>query len=139
MVGPHERPINSKCKIVTEMDTASSNKNVTSVPDSNALILQELKNLSSRMTVMEQKVNDKDSCLVSPSIKSSVSNPQEEDDGYVLPSISTLKQFKQIQRQVDDRVKQLQAMNEQGKFKSQRGGTKLYMSKKRSHGPITMS
>ena len=122
--GAHERPINSKCKIVTEMDTASSNETVTSVPDSNVLILQELKNLSSRMTVMEQKVNDRDSCLASPSIKSSVSNPQEEDDEYVLPSISTLKQSKQIQRQVDDRVKQLQAMNEQGKFKSQRGGGK---------------
>ena len=120
--GAHERPINSKCKVVTEMDTASSNENITNVPDSNALILQELKNLSSRMTVMEQKVNDRDSCMVSSSVKSSVSNPQEEDDEYVLPSISTLKQSKQIQKQVDDRVKQLQAMNEQGKFKSQRGG-----------------
>ena len=45
--GAHERPINSKCKVVTEMDIASSNKNVTNIPDSNALILQELKNLSS--------------------------------------------------------------------------------------------
>ena len=115
------------------MDTASSNENVTSVPDSNTLILQELKNLSSRMTVMEQKVNDRDSCLVSPSIKSSVSNRQEEDDEYVLPSISTLKQSKQIQRQVDDRVKQLQAMNEQGKFKSQ-GGERNCICQKR--GPM---
>ena len=101
---------------------ASSNENVTNVPDSNALILQELKNLSSRMTVMEEKVNDRDSHIGSPSVRSSVSNHQEEDDEYVLPSISTLKQSKQIQKQVDDRVKQLQAMNEQGKFKSQRGG-----------------
>ena len=125
--GVHERPINSKCKVVTEMDIASSNENVTNTPDSNALILQELKNLSSRMTVMEQKVNDRDSYVASPSVKSSINNSQEEDDDYVLPSISTLKQSKQIQKQVDDRVKQLQAMNEQGKFKSQRGGTKPYM------------
>ena len=79
------------------------------------------------MTVMEQKVNDRDSYVVSPSVKSSVNSSQEEDDDYVLPSISTLKQSKQIQKQLDDRVKQLQAMNEQGKFKSQRGGTKPYM------------
>ena len=92
--GVHERPINSKCKVVTEMGTASSNENITNVPDSNALILQELKNFSSRMTVMEQKVNDRDSCMASPSVRSSVSNPQEEDDEYVLPSISTLKQSK---------------------------------------------
>ena len=122
------------------MYTTSSNENIMNVPDSNVLILQELKNLSSRMMVMEQKVNDKDSYMTSPSVKSSVSNPQEEDDEYVLPSISTLKQSKQIQKQVDDRVKQLEAMNEQGKFKSQRGGgMKLYMSKKRYPGPITMS
>ena len=120
--GAHERPINSKCKVVTEMDIASSNENVTNIPDSNALILQELKKLSSRMSVMEQKVNDRDSYVASPSIKSSVNNSQEEDDDYVLPSISTLKQSKQIQKQVDDRVKQLQAMNEQGKLRSQRGG-----------------
>ena len=125
--GAHERPINSKCKVVAEMDIASSNENVMNIPDSNTLILQELKNLSSRMTVMEQKVNDRDSYVASPSVKSSVNNSQEEDDDYVLPSISTLKQSKQIQKQVDDRVKQLQAMNEQGKFKSQRGGTKPYM------------
>ena len=128
--GAHERPINSKCKVVTEMDTASSNENIVNVPDSNALILQELKNLSSRMAVMEQKVNDKDSCIVSPSIRCSVSSPQEEDDEYVLPSISTLKQSKQIQKQVDDRVKQLHAMNEQGKFKSQRGGDETVYVKK---------
>ena len=128
--GAHERPINSKCN--------SSNKNVMNVPDSNALILQELKNLSSRTTVMEQKVNDRESHIVSPSGRSIFSNPQEDDD-YVLPSISTLKQSKQIQKQVDDRVKQLQAMNEQGTFKSQRWGMKPYMSRKRSPGPITMS
>ena len=128
--GAHERPINSKCKVVTEMDMASSNENVTNVPDSNALILQELKNLSSRMTVMEQKVNDRDSHIGSPSVRSSFSNHQEEDDEYVLPSISTLKQSKQIQKQVDDRVKQLQAMNEQGKFKSQRGGNETVYVKK---------
>ena len=91
------------------------------------------------MSVMEQKVNDRDSYVASPSVKSSVNNSQEEDDDYVLPSISTLKQSKQIQKQVDDRVKQLQAMNEQGKFKSQRGGDETVYVKKRSPGPITMS
>ena len=92
------------------------------------------------MTAMEQKVNEKDSYIASPSVRSSISNPQEEDDDLVLPSIATLKQSQQIQKQVDDRVKQLQAMNEQGKFKSQRGErVKLYMLRKRSPGPSIMS
>ena len=128
--GAHERPINSKCKVVIEKDIASINENVTNASDSNALILQELKNLSSRMMAMEQKVNEKDSHITSPSVRSSVSTPQEEDDDLVLPSIATLRQSQQIQKQVDDRVKQLQAMNEQGKFKSQRGGSETVYVKK---------
>ena len=128
--GAHERPINSKCKVVVEKDIASTYENVTNTSDSSALILQELKNFSSRMTATEQKVNEKDSYVASPSVRSRVSNPQEEDDDLVLHSIATLKQSQQIQKQVDDRVKQLQAMNEQGKFKSQRGGSETVYVKK---------
>ena len=128
--GVHERPINSKCKVVIEKYTASINENVTNVPESNAVILQELKNLSNHMTAIEQKVNEKDSNSTSPSVRSSVSHPLGEDDDLGLPSIATLRLSKQIQKQVDNRVKQLQAMNEQGKFKSQRGGSETVYIKK---------
>ena len=104
--GVHERPINSKCKNVIEKDIASINESEMSIQDSNALILQELKSLSSLLAVMEKKVQDKDLQQTSPSVKSSIS-----------------KQSHQIQKQVDERVKQLQTINEQGKFKSQRGGS----------------
>ena len=128
--GVHERPINSKCKNVIEMDTASITQSEMSIQDSNALILQELKSLSSRMAVMEKKVQDKDLQQTSPSIKSSVSQIQDSEDEFLLPSISTLKQSQQIQKQVDERVKQLQTINEQGKFKSQRGGSETVYVKK---------
>ena len=42
--GVHERPINSKCKVV-EKHIASTNENVMNASDSNVLILQELKEL----------------------------------------------------------------------------------------------
>ena len=128
--GVHERPINSKCRNIIEKDTASISESEMSIQDSNALILQELKSLSSRMAVMEKKAQDKDSQQTSPSVKSSVSLVQDTEDDFLLPSISTLKQSHQIQRQVDERVKQLQTINEQGKFKSQRGGSETVYVKK---------
>ena len=85
--GVHERPINSKCKNVEEMDTASITQSEMSIQDSNALILQELKSLSSRMAVMEKKVQDKDLQQTSPSVKSSVSQIQGTEDEFLLPSL----------------------------------------------------
>ena len=128
--GVHERLINSKCKNVIEKDTASISESEMSIQDSNALILQELKSLSSRMAVMQKKVQDKDSQQTSPIVKSSVSQIQDTEDDFLLPSISMLKQSHQIQRQVDERVKQLQTINEQGKFKSQTGGSETVYVKK---------
>ena len=128
--GVHERPINSKCKNIIEKDIASINESEMTTQDSNALILQELKNLSSRMAAMEKKVQDKDSQQASPSVRSSVSRTSDTEDEFLLPSIATLKQSHQIQRQVDERVKQLQTINEQGKFKSQRGGSETVYVKK---------
>ena len=82
------------------------------------------------MAVMEKKVHDKDLQHTSPSVKSTVSQIQDTEDEFLLPSISTLKQSQQIQKQVDERVKQLQTINEQGKFKSQRGGSETVYVKK---------
>ena len=133
--GVHERPINSKCKNIIEKDIASINESEMTTQDSNALILQELKSLSSRMAAMEKKVQDKDSHQPSPSVRSSVSRTSDTEDKFLLPSISTLKQSHQIQRQGDERVKQLQTINEQGKFKSQRGGSETVYVKKSPLAP----
>ena len=50
-----------------------------------------------------------------------VSTSQADAD-LILPSLSGLKNSRQLQSQVDRRLQELQAINMQGKFKSQGGG-----------------
>ena len=46
------------------------------------------------------------------------------EDDLILPTLSTLRQSRSIQEQVDTRIKELQAVDkDKGKFKSQRGGS----------------
>ena len=132
--GSHSRPINSKCKL----EGQNSNVNEASAfpMDTNTLILQELKSLSGRMAEMERKV---DGTVHSPasSVASSSKAPtpaedseEEEEDELILPSIKSLQQSKRMQAQVDQRIQQLKDLNEQGKFKSQRGGKDTVWVKK---------
>ena len=87
------------------------------------------------MAAMEWKV---DGSVLSPSssqASSSKSTPaaedsEEDDDELILPSIKSLQQSKHMQSQVDHRIKQLKDLNEQGKFKSQRGGKDTVWVKK---------
>ena len=56
--GVHERPINSKCKMNNTLDKNNDQDLVLKDSnDTNALILNKLKNLSSSMTAMESKVD----------------------------------------------------------------------------------
>ena len=51
-----------------------------------------------------------------------LASTSEED--LILPTLSTLRQSRSIQEQVDTQIKELQAVDkEKGKFKSQRGGS----------------
>ena len=123
--GSHPRPINSKCKI--EMQNNDLNEASADAMDTNSLILQELKSLSGRMAEMERKVNGAVHSPGSSSASSRKTTPpaedsEEEDDELILPSIKSLQQSKRMQAQVDQRIQQLKDLNEQGKFKSQRGG-----------------
>ena len=93
------------------------------VNDTNVLILNELKSLSSRMTAMENKVAG---AGVSPhrthsSTKSRTDNDSDKGE-LIFPSLPALKQSKSMQQQVDKQIRQLAKINEQGKFRSQRGG-----------------
>ena len=135
--GSHPRPINSKCKLESQNNEVNEASAYTM--DTNSLILQELKSLSGRMAEMERKV---DGTVHSPasSVASTSKAPtpaddsEEEDDELILPSIKSLQQSKRMQAQVDQRIQQLKDLNEQGKFKSQRGGKDTVWVKKR--GPL---
>ena len=102
-------------------------------------ILNELKNLSGRMSVMENRMETFSATTSSParssySQKSSPStqggstplpkdSASSSDEDLVLPTLATLRQSRSIQEQVDTRIKELQAVDkDKGKFKSQRGG-----------------
>ena len=123
--GIHERPINSKCKMNNTLDKNNDQDLVLKDSnDTNALILNELKNLSSRMTAMESKV---DGASYSPhrshtSTRHTTAEDNSDDDDLVFPTVPALKQSKSMQQQVDERIRQLVKINEQGKFRSQRGG-----------------
>ena len=46
----------------------------------------------------------------------------DAEDDAIMPSMKFLKTSKNIQQAVDHKLIELAALNEQGKFKSQRGG-----------------
>ena len=102
------------------------------------------KSLSGRMAEMERKVDGTGrryspaSSVASSSKAPTPAEDSEEDDELILPSIKSLQQSKRMQAQVDQRIQQLKDLNEQGKFKSQRGGKDTVWVKKRSPGPITL-
>ena len=78
--------------------------------DINKPIFDKLNSLSGRMTVMEQKVENRDKAhnkgqLHSPnSTSSSQSTKSQEEDALVMPTLSALRQSWQLQSQVDQRL-----------------------------------
>ena len=117
--GFHPRPINRNCK-EPKVDTEAASM------DTNSQILHELKNLSSRMAKIEDKVqefDDKRSPARSTATVCSKSRDDDLDDDLVLPSMASLQSSKRIQSEVDARIKELQQISDKGKCKSQRGGS----------------
>ena len=112
--------------------------------DMNSQILKELKNLSGRMTQMEDRMEALGSTSSSP-VKSHTSSlsPQKSpltiqrsrpsigspDQDLLLPTLATLRQSRTIQNQVDTHIRELQGI-EKGKFKSQRGRSETIWVKK---------
>ena len=56
MHGTHERPINSKCKVIigSDSDSDTAEVNTSDSQATNQLIFQKLKNLNGRMAEMEE-------------------------------------------------------------------------------------
>ena len=111
--------------------------------DTNSQILQELKNPSGRMTQMEDKMEALGSTISSPArSKTSIMSPQRSpavsqrspamrspEQDLLVPTLSTLRQSRALQEQVDTRIRELQGLDK-GKFKSQRGGCETVWVKK---------
>ena len=128
----HARPINRNCKEAkaSVMDPEEA---------TNSLILKELKNLTSRMSQMEDKVQSLEvsrspstsSRVRSPASSMSSRRPQEDqEEDLILPSLHSLRTSKDIQDQVDARIRDLQTATEKGKSKSQRGGSETVYVKR---------
>ena len=130
--GNHARPINGNCKearsSVMEPEEAT-----------NSLILKELKNLNSRMSQMEDKIQSLEGNR-STSVTSSGRSPassvssrrqqEDQDEDLILPSLHSLRTSREIQDQVDARIRDIQTAPEKGKLKSQRGGSETVYVKR---------
>ena len=137
----HARPINHNCK-------ESKASGMEPKSDTNSLILKELKTLGSGMTQMESKVQSlevsrsRSTSASSRSLVSSVSSrrPHEDpDEDLMLPSLYSLHTSRDIQEQVDARIRDLQTATDKGKLKSQRGGSETVFVKKEVPRPQTLS
>ena len=121
----HERPINSKCQYIKESDRSEQDIESTSDQmDISKQILNELKQINGHIAKVEETVEnqDKGHSNSPKSVASSTTTASQKDGDLILPSLSGLRQSRQLQTKVDQRLQELQAINLQGKFKSQRGG-----------------
>ena len=121
--GFHPRPINRNCK----------EQKAKEVPvDTNTQILHELKNLSSRMATIEDRVqewDDRRSPAKSTATGSTAGRTDDLEEDLVLPSITNWQGSSRMQAEVDSRIKELQKITEKGKCKSQRGGNETVFVK----------
>ena len=131
----HQRPINSKCTRVIDSEPEDG-ISITSAgqSDINLQILSELKSLSGRMQAMEERVDkvEKPQATSKPAESTATASNTASStvSDSVIPTMDFLRASDSIQARVDDRIKELQAMHPQGKFKSQRGSSDTYWCKK---------
>ena len=120
----HERPINSKCTRNNASDLVDNSINIDSEQnDINLQILQELKSLSGRMMVVEQKVDTTAPKPSKPPQKqlqeTSYSEEDEDDaDDVVTPSFEGLKRSAHIWAKVEERPTELHTLQTKRKFRS---------------------
>ena len=129
----HQRPINSKFTRIVDSEPEDGNS-ITSAgqSDINLQILNELKSLNGRMSAMEERVGkvEKPSTQSNPVGAGTSATASATASDSVIPSLDFLTASDTMQARVDDRIKELQAMHPQGKFKSQRGGSDTYWCKR---------
>ena len=139
--GQHKRPVGVKCQLKNNIDSdvnaSDINTEVNTSDTVNHDILHALTSVSSRLTAIEQRIQKTEDQLqkgaasfsdgvTSPastvaSHRSRVMDSDDEDD-VVTPTTAFLKSSRGIQNAVDKRLQELASLNEQGMFKSQRGG-----------------
>ena len=136
--GQHKRPVGIKCQITGESTPSTS----ATVSDQNmdentsSRILNALNAVSYRLSAIEQRIDrteeqlqgqvqsdiDTGSSLdVSTTPSQEVDEDSDAGDDVVIPTVKHLKTSKHIQESVDLRLQELAKINEQGRFKSQRG------------------
>ena len=102
------------------MESEPEDNNSAGGSDIYSQILNELKNLSGRMSAMEQRVakaeNSPVKAVAAASSSSRMASAVPTDS--VIPPLEFLKVSDPIQAKVDDRLRELQTMHSQGKFKS---------------------
>ena len=154
----HQRPVGQKCTVVVSppkghSDLDTSNSSIDSVEptastssvgtsDTNALLLKEMKNLSSQMNSMEKRLSSTEKKLQDaftpdehhskakhlkkkvPAVPQSSSSDDDSSDAeMVMPSKKFIKEDPKLQKKVKERMDELKKINDrdlQGKFKSQR-------------------
>ena len=123
----HQRPINSKCTRMLDSEPEDASSVISAgQSDINLQILNEFKNLSGRMSVMEKRVEKVENPVLpaTSSVIPVADTPTVEKvtpDG-VIPSLEVLRRSDSLQARVDDRIRELQSLHLQGKFRSQMGG-----------------
>ena len=138
--GQHKRPVGVKCQFKDNInsDVEVSDTNTDTNNDTvNHDILHALNSVSSRLTAIEQRIQKTEDQLQrgSTSLSDAVASPasiggshrsrqsdSEEEDDVVIPTTAFLKTSRGIQKAVDKRLQELATLNEQGTFRSQRGG-----------------
>ena len=138
--GQHKRPVGQKCQVGK---LNSSSATVSGVEQQgvdegvNQEIINALSSVSSRLSAIEARIERTEQQIQggqpaagqgvtssAGSVLNSTLSSAESDaeDDAIIPSAKFLKGSKNIQQAVDSRLLELAALNEQGRFKSQRGG-----------------
>ena len=149
----HKKPINEQCPSLLHNDSMESvNGDQQQNSDVSSQILAELQKLNGRIATVEEKVQNNAQKLsnVVPQVynapvtqhqvadasnvrsrHSSVAGSSVQSQDVVVPSLQSLQTSQRIQAEVDERLRHLAHLStDQGKLKSQRGGSdNIYVKK----------
>ena len=138
--GQHKRPVGQKCqmgKLDSSTATPSGVEQQGVDEGVNQEIINALSSVSSRLWAIEARIERTEQQIqgglpaTSQGVQATVgsalnsmssSDDSDAEDDAIIPSAKFLKGSKNIQQAIGSRLLELAALNEQGKFKLQRGG-----------------
>ena len=138
--GQHKRPVGAKCQNqnnhIAESTSSDMQSTQSTSDNTNTEILNALNAVSYRLSAIEQRIDRTEEQLknrplaeadaigdVSTSSSQEVDVTSDAGGDAAIPSTQFLKKSHHIQAAVDERLQELARINEQGRFKSQRGGS----------------